>query len=181
MVLVNALCALNLVSSALLNGACCCYQMAEEDERRKHQEAAIQRAIRNELDIHRQKDMVQRQRQTIISHYQAERRRKLMTQKQQGMKRSSCNAAHRHPPQYAMGSSTSKYDSDFAYLGTSRSSSHHRSAVVSFDTRDDVASEAASAPKHRRTNSQATQHSEMSSLFDACSLDDDDLEEIALE
>ena len=180
MVLVNALCALNLLSSALLNGACCCYQMAEEDERRKKQEAAIQRAIRNELDIHRQKDMAQRHRQTIISHFQSERRRKLMIQKQQGKKRSGCYADGRHPPEDAIQCDNSVGESDFAYLGTSRSSSHHCSRV-SFDTRDDIADEATSAPKHRRHNSQATQNSELSSLFDICSLDEEDLEDIALE
>lgn len=178
MVLVNALCALNLVSSALLNGACCCYQMHEEDERRKKQEAAIQRAIRNEMDIHRQKDTAYRQRQTIISHYQAERRRKLMTQKQLGVKLSGTDS--RHPPHYGTRSNATMYDSGFIHLGKSRSSSHHKSPV-SFDTRDEVASEATTSTKHRRHNSQATQQSELSSLFDACSLDEEDLEEIALE
>ena len=79
MVLPNVLC---LASNLMLNGACCFYQMHEEDERRKQQEAAIQRTIRAELDLQRHEEMTQRHEQTIISHYQAQRRRKLMTQKQ---------------------------------------------------------------------------------------------------
>jgi hypothetical protein len=67
----------------MLNGACCFYQMQEEEERRKQQEAAIQRTIRAELDLQRHQEMTQRHEQTIISHYQSQRRRKLMTQKQE--------------------------------------------------------------------------------------------------
>jgi hypothetical protein len=82
MVLPNVLCALNIASNLMLNGACCFYQMQEEEERRKQQEAAMQRTIRAELDLQRHQEMTQRHEQTIISHYQAQRRRKLMTQKQ---------------------------------------------------------------------------------------------------
>jgi sensor c-di-GMP phosphodiesterase-like protein len=150
--------------------------MHEEDERRKSQEAAIQGAVRNELNIHRHKDMEHRERQTIICHYQAERRRKLMTQKQQGVREKACHDTDRLClPQHCARKNAVIYASDYVNLGKSYSSSHHR-LPVSFDPRDEAASQ------HRRHNSQATHQSELSSLFDTCSMDDDEeLEEIALE
>lgn len=85
MVIANALCYLNMASSLMVNGLCCYYQMAEEDERRKESEAAIQRAIRNELHLHRHTEMVQRQQEqqvkTAVALSQDERRRKLMADK----------------------------------------------------------------------------------------------------
>jgi len=83
MVLGNVVCALNLASSLMMNGVCCYYQMKEEDERRKKHEASIQRAIRNELDIHRHEEMSRRHNEAVVVHFQAQRRRKLMTQKKQ--------------------------------------------------------------------------------------------------
>lgn len=85
MVLGDLLCALHLASSAMVNGVCCYYQMHEEEERRKEHQAVIQRAIRNELEVHRQKDMLQRRHEkevgSVVSQYQEERRRNLMAQK----------------------------------------------------------------------------------------------------
>lgn len=85
MVVGDLLCALNLASSAMVNGVCCFYQMHEEEERRKEHEAAVQRAVRNELQIHRHQEMLQRRHEkqvgSVVSRYQEERRRKLMTQK----------------------------------------------------------------------------------------------------
>lgn len=94
MVLANALCAMNLAASMIVNGLCCYYQMNEENERRKEQQAAIETAIRNELDLHRREEMVAKRDELIKAHkdsvglrLQNEARRKRMGQKASSMMR----------------------------------------------------------------------------------------------
>ncbi|KAG7370818.1 hypothetical protein IV203_019388 [Nitzschia inconspicua] len=82
MVLPNVLCALNFASSLMINGACCYYHMQEEDSRRKHQEDSIQKAIQKELDMRKEQEKKDCERRSITSHFESERRRKLMAQKQ---------------------------------------------------------------------------------------------------
>jgi hypothetical protein len=84
----DVLCAVNLAANAIVNGVFCCYQMNEENERQEAHEAAIQRAIRDEFDLHRQKNMVQKhnemtnvQNDAVVSLLQDQRRRKLMKEK----------------------------------------------------------------------------------------------------
>lgn len=48
MVLADALCAMNLAASVMVNGACCYYQMNEQNERRKEQESILRNAVRSE-------------------------------------------------------------------------------------------------------------------------------------
>lgn len=146
--------------------------MYEEDERRKEHEAAIQRAIRNELDLHRQTDIEQRQRQSIVSHYQAQRRRKLMMQKEIDWMdaRRSCTDGQRQPPQCAT-------------MFIRSHSSSRRGSVVKSDVSEDTTSETTrslqsksfGSSKHKR------QKSEMSCLLDEDSFDGEELEEIVLE
>lgn len=80
MVFTSTLCALNLVSSCMVNGLCSFYQMQEEERRMKQQQEAIQNSIREEYD--RNCRMSQTKQTGIYSScVQAERRRKLMIQK----------------------------------------------------------------------------------------------------
>mmetsp|Transcript_7011 Transcript_7011/g.19037 ORF Transcript_7011/g.19037 Transcript_7011/m.19037 type:complete len:224 (-) Transcript_7011:284-955(-) len=60
MVLTDALCYINLASSAMMNGMCCYYQMQEEKQRQQDHEESIRRAIREEWDRNRLFDMQQR-------------------------------------------------------------------------------------------------------------------------
>ena len=81
-------CALNLASSAMVNGICCMYQMQEEEIRQKANHEAIRRSIRIEYERNRQLDEEQRQRElrevetaARKTKFTEERRRKLMTKK----------------------------------------------------------------------------------------------------
>lgn len=81
-------CALNLASSAMVNGICCMYQMQEEEERQKANHEAIRRSIRIEYERNRQLDEEQRQRElreietaARKTKFTEERRRKLMAKK----------------------------------------------------------------------------------------------------
>lgn len=92
MVIADVLCAVNLAASVMVNGVCCYYQMNEENERRKEHETAIQNAIRNELDVHRRKEMMVIRDDLIRAHKEAtgsrlidKRRQKLMIQKANSM------------------------------------------------------------------------------------------------
>lgn len=61
MVLGNALCALNLVSTVMANGVCCYYEMHKEEERKKEQEKSIRQAIQEEWERQRFVEMMNRQ------------------------------------------------------------------------------------------------------------------------
>eukprot|EP00532_Pseudo-nitzschia_australis_P000598 CAMPEP_0168197938 /NCGR_PEP_ID=MMETSP0139_2-20121125/21473_1 /TAXON_ID=44445 /ORGANISM="Pseudo-nitzschia australis, Strain 10249 10 AB" /LENGTH=191 /DNA_ID=CAMNT_0008122527 /DNA_START=333 /DNA_END=909 /DNA_ORIENTATION=+ len=85
MVIADVLCAVNLAASVMVNGD-------EENERRKEHETAIQNAIRNELDVHRRKEMTVIRDDLIRAHKDAtgsrlidKRRQKLMVQKANSM------------------------------------------------------------------------------------------------
>eukprot|EP00339_Tiarina_fusa_P018925 CAMPEP_0117050704 /NCGR_PEP_ID=MMETSP0472-20121206/35007_1 /TAXON_ID=693140 ORGANISM="Tiarina fusus, Strain LIS" /NCGR_SAMPLE_ID=MMETSP0472 /ASSEMBLY_ACC=CAM_ASM_000603 /LENGTH=189 /DNA_ID=CAMNT_0004764585 /DNA_START=316 /DNA_END=885 /DNA_ORIENTATION=+ len=85
MVLGSAMCALNLASSAMVNGVCCMYQMQEEEERQKAHHDAIKRSIRSEYERNRKLDMEQRLREKEMTMYTLQlseaRRRNLMAKK----------------------------------------------------------------------------------------------------
>lgn len=147
--------------------------MHEEEERKKHQEASIQRAIQNELDERQQKEAEQHEKSNIMTHFQAQRRRKLMAQKQAGMSddRDDRNntSCHRQPPQQ---DHSAPFHPDL--LMTSRSQlsiDQHRCTIPNYPA----------VFKTTAFSNVARQRSELSSLMDEDSLEDDDLEDITLE
>jgi len=103
-VLADVLCAMNLAASVMVNGVCCYYQMNEENERRQEQETVIKNALRKELDVHRQKEMMLK-RDTLVKAYndavssqvQDERRRKLMNQKVNAVAGTNNNSSRYQP------------------------------------------------------------------------------------
>ena len=85
MVLLNALCAVNLASSVLVNGVCCYYQMKEEKERRKVHHESILRAVREEWNsgqmAEKEKELRDCELEERAIDLQGERRQQLMRQK----------------------------------------------------------------------------------------------------
>ena len=71
MVLANALCAVNLAASAMVNGICCCYQMNEEDKRRTQHERILTNVVRKELEF----SAKQKANLLVKAYYSNERRR----------------------------------------------------------------------------------------------------------
>lgn len=89
MVIGSALCALNLASSVMVNGACCFYEMQKDEERKKEHQKAIRHAMRSEWDRNRHLEIMRRKeekerdvRHAYASRSQEHRRQKLMRTKQ---------------------------------------------------------------------------------------------------
>eukprot|EP00533_Pseudo-nitzschia_delicatissima_P010508 CAMPEP_0116099714 /NCGR_PEP_ID=MMETSP0327-20121206/11914_1 /TAXON_ID=44447 /ORGANISM="Pseudo-nitzschia delicatissima, Strain B596" /LENGTH=339 /DNA_ID=CAMNT_0003591607 /DNA_START=204 /DNA_END=1223 /DNA_ORIENTATION=- len=51
MVLLEAMCAMNLAANAMVNGVCCCYPESKDEKRLKEHEKVIQKSIRTELNL----------------------------------------------------------------------------------------------------------------------------------
>jgi hypothetical protein len=195
MVLPNVLCALNFASSVMMNGVCCYYQMHEEQERRKEQEAAIQCAIRNELDMRRHKEMEERERDIITTHYQAQRRRKLMTQKQAcGLLGESLSTGddvarnHRQPSPFGNHTpDATLYDPDFVPVHKKYHSNKQVSSVEmqgfcpALTQHKQEKLEVPISNKNLANNGLRQSRSGPSSLMDEDSSDEGDWEEIGLE
>lgn len=177
MVFSNVLCAINVASSLMLNGACCYYQMHEEEERKKSQEESIQRAIRQELDMREEQELQNRGRQDIISHFQAQRRRKLMSQKQASKAEGQLEdlrcgqESERQSPQQ---DSSSPLDSDYRVTA--------RYDIDTSENQEYVPPIQAALSKSSAFSIGNQQRSELSSLMDEdLFLHEEDLEEIVLE
>jgi hypothetical protein len=169
MVLSNVLCVLNLASCLMLNGACCHYQMQEEDERRRQQDQAIQRALQRERDM--QRDIQEPVKQSTILHFQAQRRRKLMIQKQAGLKEGIIVSN----PKYLCHQQPQQQNSpDPEYLVTCRSQLYR-------DDDESTVPNQTSLSKFHVFYNDMGRRIELSSLLDDEPIDDDDLEEIVLE
>jgi len=197
MVLVDVLCAMNLVASVMVNGACCCYQMNEQNERRKEQEMAIQRSIRSELDLHRLKEMAQKRNEMIqayndaaASRLQDERRRKLMSQKANIMAAGNNSNNTRDQPIECNRADPTITTTNIPLITTNNSFSSTMVKSKDILTSKDVPSKLLVLSRgflrnddESRRNSCLTQKlsGEFSSLFDDSLDDDDDDDEYELE
>lgn len=97
MVLVNALCALNLASTMMANGVCCFYEMQREEERKTEQQLTIRQAVHSEWERQRYMEMMERQRENEIqaAALQMQRRQRLMMTKQAFMEKNEVDTSSR--------------------------------------------------------------------------------------
>jgi hypothetical protein len=183
--------------------------MHEEEERRKEHEAAVQRAVRTELEIHRHQEILQRQHEmevgsAVSSYYQRERRRILMAQKasatniargisqehgrfqqvinnHQNWRRDDPEPTTRHGDDHA-----GQFPRDLGTKGYDHADCNSISSTFtkpsSFDQKGGLLSHTTgnNCVGTRGSLFEMKQGSELSSLFDG-SLDEEDFEDIAIE
>jgi hypothetical protein len=176
MVLSNILCALSFASSLLLNGACCYYYMHDEEERKRQDEDSIQRAIQAELPEveHQRKEMKESNNRDVILHFQAQRRRKLMTQKHVGLREGNVvslptTICHRQELQSDF---VPSFDPDYIMA---------RRRQQFIDEYESTIPNQTSVSKTHVLHIGMRKRSGNFSLMDADSIDDDDMEEVVLE